>query len=278
MNFLFKKDKAKMNYLTIILTIFLLIYFSTLVSVYFFQRSLLYHPKENNYFGDKLIVNIKKVTINTQDNIKLISWYHKKDINNYKTILFLHGNAGTLENRIHKINHFKNININFLIVAWRGFSGNLGIPTEQGLYEDAVSAVRWLKSNGIEEKNIIIYGESLGTAVAVEIAQNKNFAGIILESPFTSMIDAGKAKYPFLPVKYLLKDKYESDKKIKNIKSPILVMHGEVDNLVPFYMGKKIYDLANEPKYFYFSKYDNHMMEYNEKLLKSLNDFINSLN
>ena len=118
----------------------------------------------------------------------------------------------------------------------------------------------------------------MGTAVAIEIAQNKNFAGIILESPFTSMVDAGKEKYPFLPIKFLLKDKYESDKKIKNIKSPILVMHGEVDNLVPFYMGKKIYDLANEPKYFYFSKYDNHMMEYDKKLLKSVEDFISSLN
>ena len=278
MNFLFKQDKKKMNYLTIILITFLLIYFIIFVSVYIFQRNLLYHPKENNYSGDKLIVKIEKVKIKTQDNIRLTSWYHKKDISNYKTILFLHGNAGSLENRIHKINHFNNININFLIVAWRGFSGNKGTPTEQGLYEDAASAVRWLKSNGIEEKNIIIYGESLGTAVAVEIAQNKNFAGIILESPFTSMVDAAKEKYPFLPIKFLLKDKYESDIKIKNIKSPILVMHGEVDNLVPFYMGKKIYDLANEPKYFYFSKYDNHMMKYDEKLLKSVEEFINSLN
>jgi len=278
MNFLFKQNKKRMNYLTIILITFLLIYLIISVSVYIFQRNLLYDPKENNYSGDKLIVKIEKVKIKTQDNIKLTSWYHKKDISNYKTILFLHGNAGSLENRIHKINHFNNININFLIVAWRGFSGNKGKPTEKGLYEDAASAVRWLKSNGIKEKNIIIYGESLGTAVAIEIAQNKNFAGIILESPFTSMVDAGKEKYPFLPIKFLLKDKYESDKKIKNIKSPILVMHGEVDNLVPFYMGKKIYDLANEPKYFYFSKYDNHMMEYDKKLLKSVEDFINSLN
>jgi len=278
MNFLFKQNKKRMNYLTIILITFLLIYFIILVSVYTFQRNLLYHPKENNYSGDKLIVKIEKVKIKTQDSIELTSWYHEKDVSNYKTILFLHGNAGSLQNRIHKINHFNNININFLIVAWRGFSGNKGKPTEKGLYEDAASAVRWLKSNGIKEKNIIIYGESLGTAVAIEIAQNKNFAGIILESPFTSMVDAGKEKYPFLPIKFLLKDKYESDKKIKNIKSPILVMHGEVDNLVPFYMGKKIYDLANEPKYFYFSKYDNHMMEYDKKLLKSVEDFINSLN
>ncbi len=225
-----------------------------------------------------MLVSIEKVKIKTQDNIELLSWYHNKNINNYKTILFLHGNAGSLENRIHKINHFKDMNINFLLVAWRGFNGNEGKPTEQGLYEDARSAVRWLKSKGILEKNIIIYGESLGTGVATEIAQNKNFAGIILESPFTSMVDAGKTKYPYLPVRFLLKDKYESNKKIKNIKSPILIMHGKVDNIVPFYMGKKIYELANEPKYSYFSEYDDHMMEYNEKLLNNLKKFISSLN
>ena len=216
--------------------------------------------------------------INTQDGIKLMSWYHNKNVNNYKTILFLHGNAGSLENRIHKINHFKDMNVNFLLVAWRGFSGNKGTPTEKGLYEDAESAVRWLKSKGVRENNIIVYGESLGTGVATEIAQNKNFAGIILESPFTSMIDAAKDKYPYLPVRLLLKDRYESNKKIKNINSPILIMHGKVDNIVPFYMGKKMYELANEPKYSYFSEYDDHMMEYNEKLLKVLKDFIGSLN
>ena len=92
------------------------------------------------------------------------------------------------------------------------------------------------------------------------------------------MIEAGKNKYPYLPVKFLLKDKYESDKKIKNIKSPILIMHGKVDKLVPFYMGKKIYAMANEPKYSYFTEYDNHMMEYNKNLLNVLNEFIGSLN
>ena len=267
-----------MNYFTIIILTFLLIYFFILFTTYFFQRNLLYHPKENNYFGDPLLVSVEKVKIKTQDNIELLSWYHNKNINDYKTILFLHGNAGSLENRIHKINHFKEININFLLVSWRGFNGNKGKPTEQGFYEDARSAVKWLNSKGISENNIIIYGESLGTGVATEIAQNKNFAGIILESPFTSMIDAGKTKYPYLPVKFLLKDKYESDKKIKNIKSPILIMHGKVDNIVPFYMGKKMYDLANQPKYSYFSEYDDHMMEYNEHLINHLKEFIKSLN
>ena len=278
MNFLFIKNLIKMNYfLTILLTLFL-IYIFILFSTYIFQRNLLYHPKENNYYGDEISVAIEKIKILTSNKIELVGWYHKKNINNFKTILFLHGNAGSLENRIHKLNHFKEMEINFLIIAWRGFSGNKGKPTENGLYEDARSAIRWLKLQGVDKENIILYGESLGTGVVTEIAQNENFAGIILESPFTSMIDAGKDKYPFLPVRFLLKDKYESDKKIKNIKNPILVMHGKIDNIVPFHMGKKIYELANNPKYSYFSEYDDHMMEYNESLLKVLKKFISSLN
>ena len=278
MNFLLKKNPKKTNYLMFILLTFIIIYTFVVIFVYSSQRNLLYHPKENNYYGDELLVDISRVKIKTKDNIDLISWYHNKNPINYKTILFLHGNAGSLENRIHKINHFKDMKVNFLIIAWRGFSGNKGKPTEKGLYEDARSAVAWLKSKNIKERNIIIYGESLGTAVAVEIAQNRNFAGIILESPFTSMTDVGKNKYPFLPIKLLLKDKYESDKKIKNISIPILIMHGKVDKIVPFNMGRKMYELANKPKYFYFSDYDNHMMEYNKKLLNSLKSFIYGLN
>ena len=271
---MYEKNMFIINILILVLVGYLLV---TLV-LYFFQRNLLYYPAVNNYFGEKLNVPVEKVKIKTEDDIELLSWYHNKNSKDYKTILFLHGNAGTLENRIHKINHFKDIDINFLLLSWRGFSGNNGYPSEKGIYEDARSAVRWLKNKGIVEKNIIIYGESLGTGAAVEIAQNNDFAGVILESPFTSMIDAGKTKYPFFPVRLLLKDKYESDKKIKKIKSPILIMHGEVDRIVPFWMGNKMYKLANEPKYSYFSKYDDHMMEYNEKLLNELKKFIYSLN
>ena len=268
----------KKMYNLFLVSLVVLVYLLVTLGLYIFQRNLLYHPTENNYSGDKLTVNIEKVKITTEDDIELLAWYHKKDIKNYKTILYLHGNAGSLENRIHKVNHFNDMNINFLLLAWRGFNGNAGKPTEQGLYQDARSAVKWLMNQGVIEENIIIYGESLGTGVATEIAQNKNFAGIILESPFTSMVAAGKSKYPIFPIKLLLKDKYESDKKIKNIKSPILIMHGEVDKIVPFWMGKKMFELANEPKYSYFSKYDDHMMEFNKDLINSINLFIKSLN
>ena len=261
----------------IILIIFL-VYFFILVFLYFYQRNLLYHPNENNYSGDQISVDIKKVKILTSDKIELIGWYHEKNIKNLKTLLFFHGNAGSLENRIHKLNHFKEMDINFLIIAWRGFSGNKGKPSEKGLYDDGQSAINWLKNNGLDEKNLILYGESLGTGVATHLAQNKNFAGIILETPFTSMIDAAKTFYPYIPVKLLLKDKFENQKKIKNINLPILIMHGEVDQIVPFSMGKKIYEIANEPKYSYFTKYDNHMMEFDERLVNAIKSFIESLN
>tara|TARA_B100000401_G_scaffold372871_1_gene272103 strand:+ start:113 stop:931 length:819 start_codon:yes stop_codon:yes gene_type:complete len=269
--------KYRNNLLQIILIIFL-IYSSVLVFLYFYQRNLLYHPNENNYSGDKISVDIKKVKITTSDNIELLGWYHEKNPKNYKTLVFFHGNAGSLENRIHKLNHFQDMDINFLIIAWRGFSGNNGKPSEEGLYEDGRSTINWLIKNGIRKEDIILYGESLGTGVATYLAQNKNFAGIILETPFTSMVDAAKKFYPYIPVNLILKDKFENSKKIKNINIPILIMHGEADQIVPFSMGKKIFEMANEPKYSHFTKYDNHMMEYNEKLVLALKSFFKSLN
>ena len=264
-------------YLQIILIIFC-IYFFLLVFLYFYQRNLLYHPDVNNYSNDRILVDIKKVKLQTSDNIELLGWYHEKNLKDFKTLVFFHGNAGSLENRIYKLNNFNDMNINFLIIAWRGFSGNKGKPSEQGLYEDGKSAINFLKKKGISEKNIILYGESLGTGVATHLAQNKDFAGIILETPFTSMIDAAKKFYPYIPVKLLLKDKYENHKKIKNINSPLLVMHGKKDQIVPFLMGKKIYEIANEPKYSYFTKFDDHMMEYDENLVLALKSFLKSLN
>ena len=238
----------------------------------------MYHPEENNYLDDILEVEIQKVKIKTSDHINLLGWFHEKDLKQFKTIVYFHGNAGKLENRIHKLNHFKDMDVNFLIISWRGFSGNNGKPSEEGLYDDGNSAIEWLKNIGLAEQDIIIYGESLGTGIAIQIAQNKNFAGLILETPFTSMIEAAKFFYPYIPVSLLLKDKYKNDKKIKNINIPILVMHGEVDQIVPFWMGKKIYETANQPKYSYFTKYDNHMMEYDKNLILALKSFVKRLN
>ena len=270
-----------MNYFTTIVLALVSFYVLLLTIVFSFQRNLLYHPSADNYHKDEVTnepTEIEKVKITTVDNINLVAWFYNKNIEKFKTILFFHGNAGSLENRTYKLNHFKDLNVNFLIIAWRGFSGNAGKPSETGLYRDAASAIKWLKLKGVNEKNIILYGESLGTGVAIEVAQNKNYAGVILESPFTSMLNIGKKHYPYFPVRFLLKDKFESYKKITNISVPVLIIHGKVDKIVPFAMGKKMYELANEPKFFYSQEYGDHMVDYDEKLLLALKKFIQSLN
>ena len=255
----------------------ILIYFAITVVVYFFQRKLLYHPFSPQITGKGLIHNFETINFKTSDNFELKGWFHLKN-SNKKTILFLHGNAGNLDNRIDKLNSLGSMDINFLIISWRGYSGNPGKPSEAGLYKDALGGIEWLNKKGISNDRIILYGESLGTAITTEVAQNKNFAGIILEAPFTSMVDMGQKIYPIFPVRFLLKDKYESKNKIKNIKSPILVLHGRKDKIVPFYMGEKIFEMANNPKFKYFTDLDDHMMNFDEKLVNEIDLFIRNLN
>ena len=253
-----------------------LIYITICIIIFFTQRSLMYHPSENNYLDEnKLNHKIEKIKISSDNELN--SWYFEKN-KNFKTLLFFHGNAGTLDNRIYKLNDLSKLDLNYLIIAYRGFSGNKGSPTEQGLYKDARAAKYWLNLNNISDQNIIVYGESLGSAVAIDLAKDHKFAGIILESPFTSMLKLSRKYYAWLPTGLLLKDKYETEKKIKNVFSPILILHGRKDKIVPFEMGEILFNLANNPKYNYFIDNDDHMMDFNNDLINSINQFISNLN
>ena len=266
-----------MKYLYLALSSIILVYCVIILFVYFYQRNLLYNPSENNYLNDKINFNYKEIFIETDKKIKLKSWFIEKDLKNFKTILLFHGNAGNLFNRVYKLNELNKLDLNILIISWRGFSGNKGKPTEKNLYRDAEEAVKWLNLQGLDNKNIILYGESLGTGIAIELASKNNFGGIILESPFTSMVETAKIYYPYLPVNLLLKDRFNSKNKIKDIKTPILIMHGKKDNVVPQKMGLELFEKANEPKFNYFPENDNHMMEYNDQLLKNIKLFINKI-
>ena len=147
-----------MNFYTTSILALVSFYILLIIVVFFFQRSLLYHPTVNNYLEGQSMkepVGIEKVKITTKDKIDLVAWFYNKNLEKFKTILFFHGNAGTLDNRTYKLNHFKNLNVNFLIIAWRGFSGNKGKPTERGLYKDAKSAVTWLNKIGVDDEKII---------------------------------------------------------------------------------------------------------------------------
>ena len=263
-----------MKYLYITLSSIVVAYFVVVVFVYFYQRNLLYHPSENNYQNDEVKFNYEELYIEVENEIRLKSWLINKDFKNLKTLLIFHGNAGDLSNRIYKLNELNKLEINILLISWRGFSGNKGSPTEKNLYKDAEAAIKWLNKKKVSNNQIILYGESLGTGVAIEMASKNNFNSIILESPFTSIENSAKNYYPYLPVKYLLKDRYDSISKINMVKSPILIMHGEKDNVVPFSMGKKLFEKANSPKHSYFTSKDDHMMEFNSELLKEIKDFI----
>jgi fermentation-respiration switch protein FrsA (DUF1100 family) len=266
-----------MKYFYLTVSSVVLAYFIIILFVYFYQRNLLYHPSENNYLNDKIIFNYEEILIETDKKIKLKSWFIKKDLDKFKTILIFHGNAGNLFNRVYKLNELNKLDVNILLISWRGFSGNKGKPTEKNLYRDAYEAVKWLNNQGVISKNIILYGESLGTGVATELGTSNAFGGIILESPFTSIANAAKIYYPYLPVNIILKDRYDSIGKIKNITTPILIMHGKKDNIVPQKMGLELYEKANQPKFSYFPENDDHMMEYNDNLLNSIKLFINKI-
>ena len=252
------------------------IYLVVVIVIFLSQRKLMYHPNENNYLEEnQLNHKIEKVYINS--DFKLLGWHHVKN-KKFKTLLFFHGNAGNLQNRIYKLNDISKLDLNYLIIAYRGFSGNDGNPSEIGLYDDALAAKKWLNSKKIEDKNIILYGESLGTAIALNLAKDYSFSGVILESPFTSMEILAKSYYPYLPVKYLLKDKYNSISKLNNNSAPILVMHGMRDKIVPFKMGKEIFTKFNGEKSSFFVEKDDHMMDFNKNLINSIELFITDLN
>lgn len=266
-----------MKYLYLVISSIILAYFVIILFVYLYQRSLLYHPSENNYLNNKINFSYEEIFIETDDNIKLKSWFIEKDLKKFKTILLFHGNAGNLFNRVYKLNELNKLDLNILLISWRGFSGNKGKPTEKNLYHDAREAVKWLNSLGINNKDIILYGESLGTGVATELGKKNIFGGIILESPFTSIAKAAKIYYPYLPINLVLKDRYDSIEKIQSITVPILIMHGKKDNIVPQKMGLELFQKANEPKFNYFPENDDHMMEYNDELLNNIKLFINKI-
>ena len=263
-----------MKYLYLTLSSAIIAYLVLLIFIYFYQRHLLYHPLENNYQNDKIQFSYEEIFIKVDDKITLKSWLINKDFRKFKTLVLFHGNAGDLSNRIYKLNELNKLDINILLISWRGFSGNKGSPTEKNLYEDAEAAIKWLNEKKVENNQIILYGESLGSGVAVEIGKKNNFNGIILESPFTSVENSAKIYYPYLPVKFILKDRYDSINKIDKIRTPILIMHGKKDDIIPFSMGKELFEKANNPKYSYFTLDDVHMMEFNDQLLKNIKNFI----
>lgn len=252
----------------------ILVYAGFVALLFFFQRSLQYHPMAADLDPKRFnLPEMSVVEIATDDGLKLKSWYKAAE-NGLPTILFLHGNAGHIGFRAGKAKPIIEAGYGMFLLSYRGFGSNPGKPTEQNLYLDAQAALAYLKEQNVPLHKTVIYGESLGTGVGVDVAQHLDLAAVILESPFSSMADAARHHYPIMPVNRLLKDRYESIEKIKNLRSPLLIIHGENDRIVPFELGKRLFEAANEPKRFLPVKYAGHNDLYDHGVLPHIISFL----
>jgi len=199
------------------------------------------------------------VKIKTEDGLSLLAWWSKPPSANKPVIAFFHGNAGTLGYRHFKIRPLLDQGYGVLLLAYRGYSGNPGTPTEEGLYADARGVLKFLEEKGVPEKHRVFYGESLGTGIAVYLASMGHGGAIILESPYTSIADVAAARFPIFPVRALVKDQFDSLSRIHRIRIPLFVVHGERDNVVKATFGKTLFAEANEPKEASFIKAAGHI-------------------
>lgn len=227
-----------------ILTTVVVIYLVFLAFMYFKQGSMIFVPMGGSVTPmQEGVPDMKVIDVTTKDGLDLKGWYRPPANPGGLVMVFFHGNAGSLQGRGHKSRRYVDAGYGFLYAEYRGFTGNPGVPSEQGLYDDARAYIAWLDSQGIKESQLVFYGESLGTGVAVKMAsEHPGAAALILESPFTSMTDVVKVYYPFLPVQLLLKYRFSSLALASGIHMPTLVLHGELDNIVPFKQGKALYD------------------------------------
>lgn len=212
------------------------------------HRKLMYFPNAERIAPAAAeLPRVREITLKTPDGQSLVCWYGAA-VGDKPTILYFHGNAGNLASRSGRVAAYLDEGYGFFIMAYRGYSGSTGQPSEQANVADAKLAYEHLRSTGIPPDKIIAYGESLGTGVAVQVAAEKLVAGLILDSPFTSMVDAAHEHYPYLPVAIIISDRYNTLQYIDKIGVPLLILHGEQDDVIPVDMGKRVFEAANEPK------------------------------
>ena len=212
------------------------------------QRRLMYMPDIRQFSPASVgLTDVTEQTLETPDGSRLIVWRATPQPGQ-PTILYFHGNAGGLVARADRLSRYRTRGWGVAMMSYRGYSGSTGRPTEAANVADARQLYERLVSEGIAPHDIVLYGESLGSGVAVQVAANVPVGGVILDAPYTSAVDVAVRAYPFLPVRPLLIDRYESDRRIDRIGAPLLILHGERDGIIPVAMGKALFAAAREPK------------------------------
>jgi uncharacterized protein len=224
------------------------LYAASCLGLYLFQRRLLYFPDPVHYTPEQAgLAGTQEVSLATPDGARVVAWY-KPARPGKPVLLYFHGNGGGLSLRRERIEAFAGAGYGVFIPGYRGYSGSTGSPSEKALIADGLLAYDYLTAHGVAPSQIVLYGESLGTGVAAQVASLRQVSAAVLEAPYSSIAALAKAHYGFFPIDLLLADRFDSAAHIGRINAPLLVMHGSRDGVIPASSAHALFDAAKEPK------------------------------
>jgi len=225
-----------------------LLYAAFAISMYCLQHHLVYRLDARRIAPARVgLSDVEEVALKVPGGESLVAWFCRADTGK-PTLLYFHGQAGNLARRSERLRRYQAEGLGVLMVAYRGFSGSTGRPSERANVEDGLFAFDWLVGHGLAAREIVIYGESLGTGVAAQVAAQRDVSGIVLDSPFTALTDVAAQRHPWLPVRPFMFDRYETLIHVPNVTAPALVLHGEDDPIVPMLMGLQVFEALPGPK------------------------------
>lgn len=233
----------------IILWLIVFAFFFLLAIRYIERKSIFFPMKGITATPEALGLPYEDIYFKTSDNKRLNGWFVPCENGNF-TVIFCHGNAGNIGHRLEKILILHNLGLNTFIFDYRGYGKSTGTPYEAGLYKDALGAYKYLtEKRKIPGDDIILYGESIGGAVVIDLASRKKVRALITEDTFSSIKEMSKVAYPFIP-HFVFSSRFDCVSKIKDADCQKLIIHSVDDEIVPFYMGEKLYSIAKPPKKF----------------------------
>jgi fermentation-respiration switch protein FrsA (DUF1100 family) len=232
-----------------LLIVTLATYLCLVALMYVAQRAMMYFPERLRTAPAAAgFAEAEELVLDTADGERVIAW-HVAPRDDRPVVLYFHGNGGALRYRVERFRALTGDGTGLVALSYRGYAGSSGSPTEAGLLEDAAAAYTFAAAR-YPPARIAVWGESLGTGVAVALAAERPIARLVLEAPFASTVEIGAAAYPFVPVRWLMKDQFRSDLRIANVTAPVLILHGERDRIVPLASGERLYALVKSPKRF----------------------------
>jgi fermentation-respiration switch protein FrsA (DUF1100 family) len=224
-------------------------YIALVALMYVVQRSLMYFPGTFRVApADAGFPEAEEITLKTADGESVFAW-HVPPRDARSVVIYFHGNGGSLRYRVDRFRSLTAEGDGLLALSYRGYGGSTGRPTEAGLIEDARAAYRFATSRYPADK-LVLWGESLGSGVAIALAAEQPVARLVLEAPFASAMEIAAGAYPFAPVRWLMKDQFRSDLRIADVRAPVLVVHGDRDRVVPIGSGERLFALIQSPKRF----------------------------